>query len=737
MQHDIALLHADVQLDEFQKAAIAALNAGKSVLVSAPTGAGKTLVADYCILRERQAGRGVIYTAPIKALSNQKYRDFKQLFGEKEVGIVTGDVAINDTAPILIMTTEIFRNMAIDRDSRLADFGFLIFDEVHYIDSDRGTAWEESIIFAPPHIKMLALSATVKNAAELADWMSSVRQEEVVLVEETRRPVPLDVLYFAGGHQLLTYEKAAEELENLFENREKEGPDHRQLAMTLRRQNLLPALYFVFSRRQCEEKALELAKIRSFLTADEKTAVRDRIQDAEQILGDSPGFRLLTRVLPKGIGFHHAGLLPRAKDLVEELYEQGLIKILYCTETFAVGVNYPVKCTAFDSTRKFDGVNFRSLSSQEFHQMAGRAGRRGIDTFGYAVVPVSPKETLVNWAETTVEPLNSRFQLSYNTILNLYTHHTEDEIEKILANSFLTYLSNRELRKLRREMEALTEERDKAFAVLCPFINTEQCAITREKRAEELREKQIALRLEKKRRHRKQKKIKALQAEIAELERRLASEARPCAAEIKANCRAAQPIYNRAASRLAELSALSRELDGFRQLKKELKRKRETLERLGYMCGDKVEPRGEVARQITIEEVCITELIFTGFFHDASPEEIVGILACLGYDGKPVTLPLPKDLSAVVKQAINICHAHALNFSKGLFSPGYAWASGVDFSELMAASGLPEGDLVSTMRRAMDILRQIRKAVAEDKALVEKLTECFRRVDREPVKVEL
>ncbi len=377
-------------LDPFQEEALEAIDAGKSVIVAAPTGTGKTLVADYLIEKAMSEHLKVIYTAPIKALSNQKYRDFKAQFGENSVGIMTGDVVLNPTAPLLIMTTEVFRNQVITEDPNLEYVSHIVFDEIHWLnDEERGTVWEESIILAPSKMKILGLSATIANARHLVDWIESIRHEEVALIEETKRIVPLEYFYYTKDTGLVDYDHLWRYYRQQLKNKKNdENPfsatTHLDLIRTIQRNNL-PALFFVFSRKQCALKAMELATIANYLKAPERRIVEDKFL---QYFGPEsdwfPSTRQLKRLCSKGIAYHHAGLLPSQKVVVEELFLERLIKVLYCTETFSVGINYPVKAVCFDSLNKYDGRNFRPLANHEFFQMSGRAGRRGIDKKGYS-----------------------------------------------------------------------------------------------------------------------------------------------------------------------------------------------------------------------------------------------------------------------------------------------------------------------------------------------------------------
>ncbi|HBK67245.1 MAG TPA: helicase, partial [Firmicutes bacterium] len=373
-------------LDDFQKEAIDYLLDDYSVLVSAPTGVGKTLIADYLIAYAINQGKRIIYTAPIKALSNQKYKEFKEWYGEEKVGIITGDVVINSEAEVTIMTTEIFRNMLQQEKKDLIGLSHVIFDEIHYLsDESRGTVWEESIIFMPPEIRMLGLSATIPNAWELADWIEEIKGHQVKVVQKTDRIVPLEHFVFnqlTGATTLRKLQKAwekkkQEEAESAFaRERHKRICSHLDLVRNIDKCQGLPCLYFVFSRQQCEFKALELSDKINFLTEKEKDQVEQVINQviAKYELEGWQTIHRLKKIFLRGIAFHHAGLLPALKELVELLFEKNLVKVMYATETFAVGINYPVRSVCFDAPTKWDGVSFRPLTTLEYFLMGGRAG---------------------------------------------------------------------------------------------------------------------------------------------------------------------------------------------------------------------------------------------------------------------------------------------------------------------------------------------------------------------------
>ncbi len=449
-------------LDKFQEDAINAIEQNQSVVVSAPTGSGKTLIADYIIDRDIKRKKRVVYTAPIKALSNQKYADFVKAYGAETIGLLTGDIVINPTAQILIMTTEIYRNMVVVNDNILDTLSYVIFDEIHYIsDIERGHIWEESIIFSPEHVRFLCLSATIPNAQEFASWIQKIKKHTVLVVEHKHRPVPLEKLFYDTTLGIASLKDIFEQQEldkypsydRALPNRGKKkkdiipSPEHTALIGDLTHQKMLPAIFFTFSRVDCQKKAQELGRNRFFLSKEQsqevRTMVHEHLQASDARLQKLDSTRLLKDILPKGIGFHHAGLLPALKHLVEKLFSQKLIYVLYATETFAVGINMPAKTVCFNSLRKFDGLEFRYLNSKEYFQLAGRAGRRGIDEKGMAIAMIHRQfddlKRVRKFTASDTDPIKSQFKLSCNTVINLIAGHSRPEIHRILEANFYCY----------------------------------------------------------------------------------------------------------------------------------------------------------------------------------------------------------------------------------------------------------------------------------------------------------
>ncbi|MBA3046267.1 MAG: DEAD/DEAH box helicase [Candidatus Thermoplasmatota archaeon] len=454
-----------LDLDDFQIEACEHITNGDSVVVSASTGTGKTLIAEYAIEFYAAHRQRAVYTSPIKALSNQKYMDFVAQFGKENVGILTGDVSINKEARILVMTTEVYRNMALADPKSIEDVGTLILDEVHFMnDPERGTVWEESIIFSPPKVRFLALSATIPNAREFASWINSIHGHDVKVVEYEKRAVPLFHHFYFGANNIITREDLPHAIGQMARENPHSGnrgknrrgkkapkpkgrpPNFLDLVKYMEQNDQLPCLFFNFSRKDCESKALETAYNMNFFKnhpePEMDKIIETHLSDPEIFEMDS--IQSLIQVLERGVAFHHAGMLPAAKRAVEDAFGKNLISVLYATETFAVGINYPARTVAFSSLRKYDGTRHRYVNSKEYFQMAGRAGRRGMDSKGVVIAMVDrgmdDLSEIQKFTKADRIPIFSQFQLSYNTVLNLIDKHSEAEIEIVLEKSFDSFL---------------------------------------------------------------------------------------------------------------------------------------------------------------------------------------------------------------------------------------------------------------------------------------------------------
>lgn len=461
-------------LDDFQKDAIVALEANQSVVVVAPTGSGKTLIGEYAIARALAHGKRVFYTTPLKALSNQKLRDFRRQFGTEQVGLVTGDLSINRDAPILVMTTEIFRNILYgtlidDLETALVDVEAVVLDECHYMnDRQRGTVWEESIIYCPPDIQLIALSATIANSGQLTDWIEWVHGP-THLVSSSWRPVPL--CFHFGTHQglfpLLSQQqtkinprlKALPSKQRQPRRGGRALPDPIIVISALQQRQMLPAIYFMFSRRGCDQSVLSTRGLK-LLSPEESSQVKQRVAQFLESYPDLSRSPILDGIY-RGVSAHHAGLLPAWKSLVEELFQQNLIKVIFATETLAAGINMPARTTVISSLSKRTDLGHRLLTASEFLQMSGRAGRRGMDTIGHVVTLQTAFEGATEAAYLATigaDALVSQFTPSYGMVLNLLQTHSLEESKALIERSFGQYIAMQQLAPQQRAIADLEQE---------------------------------------------------------------------------------------------------------------------------------------------------------------------------------------------------------------------------------------------------------------------------------------
>jgi ATP-dependent RNA helicase HelY len=474
-------------LDRFQQDALDALDDGKSVLVAAPTGSGKTVVAEYAVARALDRGQRAFYTTPIKALSNQKFHDLVRVHGADRVGLLTGDNAINPSASVVVMTTEVLRNMIYGRSASLDHLGIVVLDEVHFLqDTYRGPVWEEVIVHLPTKVTLVCLSATVSNAEELAAWMTDVRGPTTAVIE-TKRPVTLHPLYLIGdktserlhllpvlidGHPNSEAARIDGEAVRGWQaggrthgKRKLYTPKRLDVIERLDEEQMLPAIYFIFSRNACDEamQTISAAGLR-LTTAPE----RDRIRAiAAEMLGSMDdrdlavlGYAKFLAALENGIASHHAGMVPLFKEVVEECFVEGLVKVVFATETLAVGINMPARTVVIEKLSKFTGEHHAQLTPGEYTQLTGRAGRRGIDDVGHAVVLWSsfvPFDDVASLAASRSFHLQSAFRPTYNMTANLVRAYTREKAVDLLNRSFAQYQADREVVKIHARLERRRE----------------------------------------------------------------------------------------------------------------------------------------------------------------------------------------------------------------------------------------------------------------------------------------
>ncbi|MEO8476945.1 MAG: DEAD/DEAH box helicase [Actinomycetota bacterium] len=501
-------------LDRFQLDAIDAIDRGASVLVAAPTGSGKTVVAEFAIERALAKAGKAFYTTPLKALSNQKFGDLVGIHGAANVGLLTGDNTINGEAPVVVMTTEVLRNMLYERSDSLTGLVSVVMDEVHYLqDPYRGAVWEEVLIQLPLSVSVVCLSATISNAEEFGEWIGTLRGETRVVIEE-QRPVPLEHHYLVGHRlhpmhveqdgillpnpyvvsldqqELKTktyYRRGSGTAQHHRTSRPREGhrrvyaPKREEVVEVLADEGMLPAIYFVFSRAGCDKSVRWMRESGVRLTTrTEADYIRERAEarlawmDEEDL--ETLGFFDFLDGLTAGIAAHHAGMLPAFKETVEELFEAGLVKVVFATETLSLGINMPAKTVVIEDLWKFQGERHEILTPGEYTQLTGRAGRRGIDPLGHAVVVYQrqvPFERVAGLAATRTYNLTSSFRPSYNMAVNLVRNYTREQAHRLLNSSFAQFLADRgvvSLEKTRQQdLDALAGYRQNMVCDLGDF----------------------------------------------------------------------------------------------------------------------------------------------------------------------------------------------------------------------------------------------------------------------------
>ncbi len=722
-------------IDPFQLEAIVHLADDQSVMVAAPTGTGKTLVAEYAIWLAQQRGQRVIYTTPLKALSNQKYRDLRDAYGSDTVGLVTGDIVEHSRASIVIMTTEVYRNMLLEEggerfglSSSLDDVGFVVFDELHYLsDIERGPVWEEAIICSPPHVQLVGLSATVSNAQDLADWISRVHRP-IVLVTHEQRAVPLEHYYFLDGKLHLVQDadgKRVEKFPNVggeakvaqlsnrgrvytfeddeddedddeWDERHRRGKNGRQetqrsaknededtlplqekpkrqkpreaaesgaVLAALRDADLLPCLYFLPGRRVVEEAAMS-ASLHSFTTPEEAARIKEEISIwLEQLPKEDRNLQQvisLTSLLPRGLAFHHAGLLPGLKVLVETLFARGSLRAVFATDTLALGVNLPARTVVVGSLSKFDGQEMRLLTPNEYRQLTGRAGRRGMDVHGSAVIPYSPWEPFEqSFQRITGEllPVTSAFVIRYNSVLNLWKPGDVQHLRRICASS---------LREYQRYM--MWE------------LNELQRLETRHKKAKKAGKKKGA-----------------------------ASDGAALALEKRREKIGAYPLSRAGAA----------ELDGTIF----------ALRALGFIGpDDQLTLKGRLLRSIFHPVgAMIIELIMQGILDEATASELAEVCSWFTFNvDKRVKnrnvvhaklVQVRRQLWHIVQHINGVEQRASINLTPGI-SPEFhgvalAWSRGMSLSGLMNRIDLAEGDMLMSINQTIDLLQQVQAAVGQ------------------------
>lgn len=753
------------KLDNFQEEAIKTIESGSSVIVCAPTGAGKTVIAKSAIRRAVENGQKAFYTAPLKALINQKYLEFAEEFGEENVGIITGDTAKNREAPVVVMTTEIYRNMLYGTsfgslDPYLAELKYVIFDEMHYMnDPHRGTVWEESIVYSPKSVQLVGLSATINNPEEIIRWIEDVHGK-CKLVSSFDRPVPLHFFYFKEGQlvPLLTPNgklnpKLKERNDNRFGKKknkfqrggsygnDKNSPE--QVVQELANKDMLPALYFVFSRKGCDKAAEQCAEL-ELLNSQEQGEL-ERLIDEAVVQNPHLKKERAIDLLKRGIAVHHAGLLPQWKTLVEDLFERGLIKIVFSTETLAAGINMPARSTVISSISKIGDGGHRLLRPSEFMQMSGRAGRRGMDKVGYVITVKDNRQSAAEVAALTnakPEDVSSHFNSSYEMVLNLLERHSLEETRELILKSFGQAQATAELLPLKREIKDLENKVIDLQSPLCPG------EIGDLNQYKKLQDKIDDARRQKKK---LEKNLDPAAEEMEDMIKILTEEAQnyPCN-----GCPKQKPC-SKQQEKIKRYRRKSKDLEHDIKSKEEqywiqfenivnlLKEKKYLDE------NNKPTDLGRTCASLRADNsFFITEITQTKVLDDLEPAEFASAISALAMSesrkreqGKvhinPNVFDALDEMNKVSRRVTQEQRKHRI-FKSAELGPYMAglveyWAIGKDWDELMTGTSFDDGDVLKALRRSIDICKQISKAPNVRSELQDKATEAIKLLEREPV----
>ena len=726
-------------LDEFQLVSMKHIARGHNLIVCAPTGSGKTAIAEYAIHDALRSRRRCFYTTPLKALSNQKFHDFQKQFGERQVGLLTGDTSVNRGADLVVMTTEVYRNMLYgtglgEVERNLYGVQSVILDECHYMnDVDRGTVWEESIIYSPHQIQLIALSATVANAADLCAWISATHAS-TELVTSDYRPVPLQHYYFKNRNLIRLIDETGQVDVRLrkmaaaapaarVRGKGPRGPVEEAsppeaVIEKLQEMDMLPAIYFVFSRRGCE-LAMQACRSVVRLTASEAAELDASIEAA---LVETPSLRGHPHLpfLYEGLAVHHAGLLPHWKALVERLYQQGLIKAVFATETLAAGVNMPARTTVISAISKYSGEGHRPLRASEFLQMSGRAGRRGMDREGHVVILFHPKESVLaaaRLARAAADPLESNFRPSYGMVLNLLQRHSRPQCRELIERSFGQFLVEHppdaaQQERISRQIEQLSRP-------LCPDRPGDLEAYQKLVQRNHALQRQAGNLGRAPKSPAIKRELQRLRQQRQELQESI--EASPCH-----GCSESSPCHEQLTQRKA-LQASERQVAGSQGKASpywaQFVGLAEILTELGYLEDDRPTLKGQLAASLRANNILlIAEVVWGGVLDGLGPSELAGVAAALvgeenralehfkGRSSDLLTDALD-EIEAVAARLHTLQRRHRQEVELNLVRPfaclAERWASGTSWDELKEASGLEAGDLVRVFRRVMDMCRQL------------------------------
>jgi ATP-dependent RNA helicase HelY len=746
-QHPITtefLLTFDFEFDPFQISACHAVEDGKGVLVAAPTGAGKTVVGEFAAYFALQAGKKCFYTTPIKALSNQKYSEFVAKFGEDRVGLLTGDTSINGEADILVMTTEVLRNMLYAGSNTLTNLGCVVMDEVHYLaDKFRGAVWEEVLIHLMESVQVISLSATVSNAEEFGEWLGEVRGDTEVIVSEIR-PIPLFQHVLIGSRlmdlfeqpgrinpEILQREREAIRRSSLGRNRRgrfaepSDRMSRADIIEKLQRENLLPAITFIFSRVGCDAAVKQCLHAGLRLTSPEErveirqTALRYTQNIAEEDL-EVLGFEEWLTALERGIAAHHAGLLPSFKGAVEDLFQRGLVKAVFATETLALGINMPARTVVLEKLIKFNGEAHVPITPGEYTQLTGRAGRRGIDIEGNAVIQWSPtvdSASAAGLASTRTYPLRSSFSPTYNMAINLISRFGRETARRSLESSFAQFQAD-------RAVVGLTRQIRKNQTLIAELMKDAQCHLgdfseyARLRRS--IKEVEVLLGRRDQRKTFDNRQRGHMEGELSDLRKAMKAHSCHGCAEREDHARLAE-----------RAGRLTRENDGLTArvenrthvIAKTFDQICQVLDHLEYIDGEKPTTQGKILTKIYAEsDLLLTESIRRGLLDDLNATELLSVVSCMIFESRSQENLAPKLPSQKVTSTLTEIISLWAALEKiendfgvktqrepdaGFCFISYKWASGNSLNSVLKGSDMSVGDFVRSTKQLVDLLNQI------------------------------
>lgn len=756
------------ELDDFQKEACEIIDNGESVVVCAPTGAGKTVIAQHAINNALKQGCRIFYTTPLKALSNQKFYDFCEQYGADKVGLLTGDTSINRGAQIVIMTTEVFRNMLYGTNfgavaDNLKNVRYVVLDEVHYMnDEQRGTVWEESIIYCPTNIQIIALSATVANCDELTNWINTVHSK-TKLVNTDFRPVPLRFFYFDSSqpYKLLPLLTPDGKLNNKIKPEKPQwarGKDKRkktyvkQIIQNLADNDMLPAIYFTFSRKKCDEQ-MEKCSGLGLNTRKEQEEIKAFI---EEFIAENPHLYGNKHIeyLIQGVASHHAGLLPAWKNLVEKLFQKGLIKVVFATETLAAGINMPARSTVISSTSKRTDSGHRMLTANEFLQMSGRAGRRGMDEVGYVTVVGTPFQTPEEVAELVLSdsnPLESKFSPSYSMVLNLLQRFNLEESKELILKSFGYYSSDYRLKPILFQLEQYDKEiEERSF--ICPNKLSDDKMLEYDKlRFLYVQNRQTYKKIVKQ----EKSKHRPLSPEVVEFGKRNKEELHKLQTFACDTCK----LYKKHSKNLEVLKRIDSKK---KKLLKEIEKQKDiywnkfiahraVLKEYGYIQNDYPTEKGKTTSQIRSEnELYLAEIIFSGVLENLTPSQLAGVICALTTEELrieipyiPFSEPVRKTLNQIrnIKRKLEKVQSNYDIEAPLYINPYFSslielWVEGAEWETVSEQIEIGEGDIVRAFKRVVDVLRQLTTIDNIPETLVFTAREAIEKIQRPPVDVD-